>query len=162
VSRAGAVAAALLLLGCGDDSGPLCQNPDPSTPPAETRALTIGDEAGAWTDGQEVPLVYGGQGGIMVTPVLRVEGTPVDDTPLCALVTIVHDTTIEEAAPGLERLQVLEPTDTGWESQALEDFLGFSPSPFVGEELTIRVTVIDEDSTFEAVGEVTIVLAAPT
>lgn len=162
MSRAVAVAAALLLLGCGDDSGPLCQSPDPSTPPAETRTLTIGDEAGPWTDGQEVPLVYGGQGGIMVTPVLRVEGAPIDDAPLCTLVTLVNETTIEEAAPGLERLQVFDATDTGWESRPLEDFLGFSPSPFVGEELTLRVTVIDEDSTFEAVGEVTIVLANPT
>ena len=65
-------------------------------------------------------------------------------------------------APSRWRLQVLDATDTGWESRPLEDFLGFSPSPFVGEQLTIRVTVIDEDSTFEAVGEVTIVLAAPT
>jgi hypothetical protein len=162
VSRAAAVAATLMLLGCGDDTGPLCDYPDPSTPPAETRALTIGDEAGPWTDGQEVPLIFGGQGGIMVTPILRVDGAPVDDAPLCVLVTLVNDTTVEEASPGLERLQVLDPTETGWESRPLEDFLGFSPSPFVGEELTVRVTVVDEASTFEATGEVTIVLAAPT
>jgi len=162
VSRV-AVAAALMLLGCGDDTGPVCRDPNPAITPAETRALTIGDAAGPWTDGQEVPLVYGGQGGIMVTPVIRVEGDPApDDPPLCVLVTLVNETDIAEAAPGLERLRVLTATDDGWESDALEDFLGFSPSPFVGQELTIRVTVVDEDSTFEAVGSVTITLAAPT
>jgi len=162
VRRFVAAAAALVLLGCGDDTGPLCQEPDPSITPADTRPLTIGDGSGPWTDGQEVPLVYGGQGGIMVTPVIRVEGAPTGDEPLCALVALVNDTAVEEAAPGLERLQVMDPTAAGWESRPIDDFLGFSPSPFVGQELTIRVTVVDEDSTFEATGEVTIVLAAPT
>ncbi len=162
MSRFVAVAAALMLLGCGDGTGPLCQDPDPSVTPAESRTLTIGDDAGPWTDGQEVPLVFGGQGGIMVTPVIRVDGAPTGDEPLCALVTLVNETAVEEAGPGLERLHILDPTATGWESRPLEDFLGFSPSPFIDQELTIRVTVVDEDSTFEAIGEVTIVLAAPT
>ena len=163
MSRFVAVAAALMLLGCGDDTGPLCQDPDPSVTPAETRALTIGDESGPWTDGQEVPLVYGGQGGIMVTPVIRVEGVPDPGAPpLCVLVTLVNETDVEEAAPGLERLRVLRAVDGGWESDALEDFLGFSPSPFVDQELTIEVTVVDQDSTFEATGSVTIHPTAPT
>ncbi len=163
MSRFVAAAAALMLLGCGDDTGPLCQDPDPSVTPAETRTLTIGDESGPWTDGQEVPLIWGGQGGIMVTPVLRIEGDPApgEDT-LCVLVTLVNETDIEEAAPGLERLRILEAGDGGWVSEPLEDFLGFAPSPFVGQELTLEVTVVDQDSTFEASGSVTITLAAPT
>jgi len=152
-----------MLLGCGDDTGPLCQDPDPSITPAETRTLTIGDESGPWTDGQEVPLVWGGQGGIMVTPVLRVDGAPMaGDEPLCVLVTLVNETDVEEAAPGLERLRVLRASDGGWESEPIEDFLGFAPSPFVGQELTIDVTVVDQASTFEATGAVTITLVEPT
>lgn len=163
MSRFVAAAAALMLLGCGDDTGPLCQEPDPSITPAETRTLTIGDSSGPWTDGQEVPLVWGGQGGIMITPVLRIEGgaTPSDE-PLCVLVTLVNETDVEEAAPGLERLRVLDARDGGWESDPLEDFLGFAPSPFIGQQLTIEVTVVDQDSTFEATGSVTVTLAAPT
>lgn len=158
-----AAAAALVLLGCGDDTGPLCQEPDPSITPAETRSLTIGDASGPWTEGQEVALVWGGQGGIMVTPVIRVSGEAAPgDEPLCVRITLVNETEVDVAAPGLERLQILQAVEGGWESQPLEDFLGFSPSPFVGQELTVDVTVVDEASTFEASGAVTIVLAAPT
>ena len=145
------------LSGCGDDAAacmvPL-ERPDP------TLSLTIGSATEAWTDGQRVPLVSGGQGGVMLLPVVRLPAGDLDE--ICALVSVSNRTTVEEADPGTDRLLVFRREGDELVSPVIEDFLGYSPSPFVDQEITLEVTVIEQESAFAASGEVTVVIAPPS
>lgn len=94
MSRSAPALVLLVLAGCGGEpSGGRCS----STPYVGlvTDDLVVRDEGGTvWSDGTEVELIFGPQGGYMVTPVLEIDGALADGENPCLRVAV------ENADPG--------------------------------------------------------------
>jgi hypothetical protein len=156
-----------LLVACGppeEESG-FCARSRVDPGPTPVGRVVAGDgSAGAfvpWADGATVPLIFGFQGGVMVTPVLEVEaGPPPGPDGVCWLVAIDNRIASGPSVADYEDTYVFFPDGGRYYTDAIPDFLGEDPDPLIGNELVLDITVTGRD--FEATGAVTIVLGPDT
>lgn len=110
----------------------------PSSPGPVTRALAVGDGAGAtftpWVDGSKASLEAGFQGGYMLTPTLRVSASPGDGDSLCLRVRITH-TDPEGILPSLLADRAFTRDGDAHYAQELSDLLAFSRDELAGHEV---------------------------
>lgn len=123
-------------LGVGGDGDP--RNAD--------AILMIGtrDEMGfhPWEDGATVPFMWGFQGGTMIMPVLRVEGSALEGDPICVHSRIVNAYT--DDGPAIEIAEFLmdvevHAQDGAYETNELFDQVSYD-SP-AGREISLEATI---------------------
>jgi hypothetical protein len=131
----------------------------------QSRAVEIGAlEAGGfqpYQDGQDLELVWGMQGGVMITPAIRVEGAADDPSRVCVSIRFTH-ALIEGDAPGLSAgvmLQAwLDRTGDDLVSGTIDDLLEFDPEPLADEKFLLTAIV---DGPLAGTTAVEVVLRAP-
>jgi len=110
---------------------------------AGDRELSIGAGQGAdfepYTDGMEVPIVRGPQGGYMIIPVLRVPALA--DTEGCSVVDIDHGDVGEGIFPGHKANLLFTQIGGHLYTGHIYDLLAFEPALLDGTQLTLQVRV---------------------
>lgn len=129
-----------------------------------TRAVLVGSGEGAsfapYTDGSEVRLVHGFQGGEMITPMVRVEAAGSTAADACWVVEVEHELTDGTSVePGPTLNLRFRRTGDFFEAGPLNDFLGFDPSQLAGKMLRYTVTVRGDD--FEATTTIVLTIVNP-
>ena len=144
----------------------------PGTPPSDacpmalysgapSSGVVLREATGAvWTTGAEVALVFGAQGGFMVTPVIEIDGALADGDEPCLRVTLEHrdpgGTTVFDEFRSRETTEHFVRTiDGDLATGRIFDQLRWSPLP-AGTPLEITVTV--RGDSFAARSVVTVAL----
>jgi hypothetical protein len=113
-------------------------------PDAESVSVAIGSRDASlaftpYTEGQEVPLVFGAQGGYMVPFFVRVSGTSIPDERILLLVASHHDDTGDAPVPA-SNVDCMPFSRDGADSflseRGMNDLLAFTQEDLVG--LTFR------------------------
>lgn len=130
---------------------------------AEARTVEVGSYADGvfhpYGDGQELALVVGPQGGVMITPSVRVAGGDGDPVRVCVSIALSHTIDgADDVNPGTMIEAWLDPLDGAFVSGRIDDLLAFDPAPLAGKTLMLGVTV---GGPFAGSHEVDLVLRAP-
>jgi hypothetical protein len=154
-------AAVLVALACATPQPPT----DAALPDASTARVEIGlRESGAvftpWHDGDVIPLVWGPQGGVMITPSVAIDGTLVSDASPALDVAlsnlVLPGLTPLDSFPGYGPVHALfARLDARLVNGPIFDQLGWTETP--GLQLRLRAHV--SGSGIDAVGSVDIVVA---
>ena len=96
----------------------------------------------AYVDGGETPLVFGFQGGYMVTPVIRIPAEPSDIMRPCFNIRVDNELDPAGSAPDLEFSMIANPEDGFYELNGITNFLGNVRSDLVGRTLTMDIDVV--------------------
>lgn len=131
----------------------------------EARQVEIGAHGAngfePYQEGQDLELVWGMQGGVMITPAVRVEEAPGDPARLCVSLRLTH-ALVDGDAPGLSpglMLQIwLDATGDHLVSPAIDDLLEFDPEPLADETLLLTAIV---DGPVAGTAAVEVVLRSP-
>jgi hypothetical protein len=152
-----------LVASCGPPEEPaFCRVDAPSSaPPTHDVQLGVrsGGEYVAWGDGDQVGVVRGGQGAVMIVPRVRIPNAPVDATELCMRIEL--DNEFEDGLGPFSSLVIDETfhvIDGGWESVSLEVPVAYDDVDM--KRITFTATVRGE--TFTAEGTVTLELLQGT
>ncbi|MCB9787690.1 MAG: hypothetical protein H6744_13490 [Deltaproteobacteria bacterium] len=125
-----------------------------------SRVASLGSDDGGFTpyaEGGSVSLVYGQQGGLMITPRVGVPAGAEDPETLCGTLTITSY--MDGATTPAERLQevlLLRRSGDLYRSARMQQFLGYSESELVGHTLTMTTELVT--SAFVASGSVSVEL----
>ena len=153
---------AALLVAC---TGPMAPS-DAMQPSVEagTPRVEIGTrESGArftpWHDGDTIPLVWGSQGGVMITPAVAIDGSLISAVDPALIVTVTNLRAADHAPfiefPGVGPLRALfARLDARLVDGPIFDQLGWSETPGLRMIVQARVTGMGVD----AIGEVAIVI----
>lgn len=153
-----------ILVGCptepAGDRCPVTLYSGPSSGP-----VTLRDAAGvAWTDGTPVELVFGAQGGFMITPAVEIDGALADGPTPCLRVSLEHrdpgGTTVFDEFRFRETNERFVRTIGGdLRTDPIFDQLRWAPLPS-GTPVEVTVTVRGES--FAAQSVVTVMLVPET
>ena len=148
------VALCLPLLGCppsADDDGPsgpeasYCEASDSSS--NETREVEIGEQTASgfvpWSDGQDVRLQTGGQGGTMVVVALRVPAAAADGDQTCWVVTLDNEVAGADAGEigDLKSAYVFLRDSEHMQVDGIYDLLGYGSDGLADHQLTLGAEV---------------------
>ncbi len=146
-----------------DGGGSLDARPPDASTAAHVEIGTRGSGATftPWRDGATVPLVWGSQGGVMLTPAVAIDGALVaGDAPgldVSLENLVAPDRTPLEGFPGYGPVHALfARLDTRLVDGPLYDQLGWSDMP--GRRLILRARVVGDG--VDAVGEIEVVLGS--
>lgn len=152
------VALVLLLVGCPTEPMDVCENLSPGT----ARSAEIGSYDGdgnfvAYMDGGETPLIFGFQGGYMVTPVIRVPALAGDTPTPCFNIRIDNELDPAGSAPDLDFSMIGEAEDGMYTLEGISNFLGNVRRDLVGRTLTMDVDIVADGFTVEETIQVVLI-----
>ena len=133
----------LMLVACGPGPVDVCEDPSPGP----VRAAVVGtqgpnDSFVPYVDGGETPLIFGLQGGYMVTPIIRIPVEAGDDPAPCFTVRVENDLDPPGSAPDLEFSTITRAENGTYEIVGITNFLGNVRRDLVGRTLTMDISVV--------------------
>lgn len=138
--------ALVFLVACGPMPVEVCEG---LTGGAARRAeIGTYDENGdflTYVDGGETPLIFGLQGGYMVTPVVRIPAEASDDATRCFNVRIENELDPPGSAPDLELSLIASAEDGVYTLEGLANFLGNLRRDLIGRSLTMTIEIRGRD-----------------
>lgn len=141
--------AILLLVACGPGPVDVCEDLSPGA----ARAAEIGTyedgEFVAYVDGGETPLVFGFQGGYMVTPVIRIPAEADDDPAPCFNIRIENELDPAGSSIDLEFSMLASAEDGMYNLEGITNFLGNVRRDLVGRTLTMDIEVVADGFTVD-------------
>lgn len=148
--------------GCPSTPAPMTLRcPEPVYAGAPSSGVVLRDATGtAWTGGAEVVLVFGAQGGFMITPVVEIDGALADGDEPCLRVTLEHrdpggTTVFDEFRSRETNERFVRTIDGDLATDPIFDQLRWTPLP---RGTPVEVTVTVRGESFAARSVVTVAL----
>lgn len=140
----------LVLAACGPGPVDVCEDLSPGDP----RSAEVGtyDEDGefvAYVNGGETPIVFGFQGGYMVTPIIRVAAEAGDPPMPCFNIRIDNELDPPGSAPDVDFSMVARAEDGVYQLEGITNFLGNLRADLIGRTLTMDIDVVADGFTIE-------------
>ena len=125
--------------------------PEDDSGEASVRELALGEGSGddfaAYTDGAELPMVLGWQGGYMITPRVRIEAREGDPDNACYKVRLANQVEQGWVGPGMVTHLMFARQGDAFYSDPVNDLLTYQVEELSGQELRLDVSAegIDVD-----------------
>ena len=137
------------LIACGPGPVDICTDPAPG--PMRTAVIGTYVDGGdfvPYVNGGETPLVFGFQGGYMVTPAIRIPAEASDGPTPCFTIRVDNELDPPGSAPDLE-FSTFTSVDSGMYEINITNFLGNVRRDLIGRTLTMDIRVVADGFAIE-------------